>query len=234
MEDRFNFIKAVMKDLGKLSLQSVAIDPALKYIKAESGWITLDVFRGDKISKAIFSIIEIPSLSVAEQSIFIWPEDGYDLPVFWCNLTQMPGMSFHIFDLIPVVDIVIWPQYGEMYLKTLPELKKKALEHLKDSVAEKDFELPSRVAWAFSPHRICLKLTDEGVSRIAPVLEEYCKTYVNLWKEAAPIRQPEVDTFCKRKREAARKLMKENDPGYPVMVNIFGEEMTTKVFDIIF
>jgi len=28
--------------------------------------------------------------------------------------------------------------------------------------------------------------------------------------------------------------MKENDPGYPIMIGIFGEENTKKQFDIIF
>lgn len=234
MEDRFHFIKAARQGLEILHLTSAPIDPALKYIKAEGGWIALDVFRGDKIAKAVFSIIEIPSMSVAEQSILIWPGDNHDIPIFWCNLTQMPGMSFHIFDLIPVMDIVIWPSYGGRYLSGLPELKKKAVEHLKDGIAENNFELTSVTAYAFSPYRICLKLNEEGVSRISPVIEEYSKAYVELWQKAEPIRQPEEEAFCKRKREAVRKLMKENDPGYPIMVNIFGKEITSKVFDIVF
>jgi len=234
MEDRFHFIKAARQGLEKLHLTSVPIDPALKYIKVEGGWIALDVFRDEKIDKAVFSIIEISSRSVAEQSVLIWPGHGYDLPAFWCNLTQMPGMSFHIFDLIPVMDIVVWPSYAERYLSALPELKKKAVDLLKDGIAEKDFELPSLAARAFSPYRICLKLTDEGVSRIAPLIEEYCKVYLNLWQKAEPVSQPDEEAFCARKSEAVRKLMKENDPGYPTMVSIFGEEITPRVFDIVF
>jgi hypothetical protein len=234
MEDRFHFIKAARQGLEQLNLKSVPIDPVLKLIKAEGGWIALDVFRSDKIAKAVFSIIEIPTMLITEQSVLIWPGDGYDLPVFWCNLTQMPGMSIHIFDFIPVMDIVVWPSYGARYLSALPELKKKGIEYLKDGIIEKDFELTSVVAYAFSPFRICLKLTDEGVSRIAPVIEEYCKTYVHLWQKAEPIRQSDEKVFCARKREAVQKLMKENDPGYPIMVGIFGEEITPKVFDIVF
>jgi hypothetical protein len=233
-KDRFHFIKAAIKELEVLNLKSVAIDPELKLINAEGGWIALDVFQGEKILKAVFSIIEISSTSVAEQSIILWPDDGYDLPVFWCNLTQMPGMSFHIFDLIPLMDLVVWPSYREKYLSLLPELKKKAIDHFKDGIAEKDFDLTSVVALAFSPYRICFKLTDEGVALIAPVVEEYCKIYVELWQKATPVKQPEESAFCTRKSEAVRKLMKENDPGYPIMTSIFGEEITSKVFDIVF
>ena len=53
-------------------------------------------------------------------------------------------------------------------------------------------------------------------------------------KRAEPLTAGEELDFCKRKKEATRKLMKENDPGYPFMVNIFGEEKTHKVFDIVF
>jgi hypothetical protein len=40
--------------------------------------------------------------------------------------------------------------------------------------------------------------------------------------------------FVTRRREAVRRLMKENDPGYPLMVNLFGKEQTAQVFDIVF
>jgi len=40
--------------------------------------------------------------------------------------------------------------------------------------------------------------------------------------------------FYLRKKAAARKLMKANDPGYPFMVNVFGEENTREVFDSVF
>ena len=53
-------------------------------------------------------------------------------------------------------------------------------------------------------------------------------------KRAEPLTAGEELDFCKRKKEATRKLMKENDPGYPFMVNVFGEEKTRKVFDIVF
>jgi len=234
MEDRFHFIKAARQGLEKLSLKSVPIDPSLKFIKVEDGWITLDIFQGEKIAKAVFSIIEISSMSVVEQSVLIWPGNGYDLPVFWCNLTRMPVSSFHIFDLIPVMDLVIWPSYGEKYLSALRELKKKATDHLKDGIAEKDFALTAAVAYAFSPFRLCFKLTDEGVSRITPLVEEYSRAYVNLWQKAEPVRQPDEEAFCTRKREAVRKLMKENDPGYPIMIRTFGEETTKRVFDTVF
>ena len=37
-----------------------------------------------------------------------------------------------------------------------------------------------------------------------------------------------------KKKAATRTLMKANDPGYPFMVSVFGEEKTKSVFDSVF
>ncbi len=234
MDTSLNFIEEIKKGFTGLLLQPVELDPSLKHIEAEGGKISLEVFCNEKIAKAVFSSIEIDSLSVCEQSAILWPADNYDIPVFWCNLTQMPGMSFHIFDLIPIMDIVLWPQYADNYLSSLQELKQKSLEILGDSVAEKNFDLTSVVNRAFSPYRIVLKLTEGGVSLLAPVLKGYCDAYIHLYQNAEPVLQTTEREFAMQKREAVRRLMKENDPGYPLMAGLFGEEQTAKVFDIVF
>ena len=234
MDIKYPLLDAGRKALAALSLKGVAIDPALKHIEAEDGRVYIDLYRGEKISKAVFSAIEIHSMSVAEQSIIIWPDDPYDFPVFWCNLTQMPGMSFFIFDFMPVMDIVVWPEYGEKYLLGLVEMKANALEKLGDGVAEKHFDLSSLAGWAFSPYRTLFRLTEEGVAHIDPVVQEYGQAYVKLWQEAAPIHKTEEAAFCKRKKAAVRKIMAENDPGHPLMLGVFGEEKTEKVFEIVF
>jgi hypothetical protein len=234
MSAPFNFIENIKKNLSGLDLQPLMIDPALSSVEVAGGRIRLEVFRSDKISKAVFSIIEIDAMDVSEQSVIMWPQDGYDLPIFWCNLTQMPGLSFHIFDLIPLMDIVVWQEYGEKYLLKLPELRQKAEELLGGGITEKNFALSSLVGWTFSPYRILLKLSEEGVAALAPVLQEYAAAYLECYKKAEPVSRPEERAFAMRKREAARKIMKENDPGYPLMTNLFGEDRTVKIFDIVF
>lgn len=234
MEDRFNFIKKVRQGLKNLNLQSTSIDPSLKFIKVEGGWITLDIFRGEKIAKAVFSIIEISSIPVTEQSILIYPDEGYDLPIFWCNLTQMQDICFHIFDLLPLLDPVLFPASGKKYLSNLPQLKKMAIDHLKDVIIEKDFAISSPVVYAFSPFPICVKLTTQALPLLDSVLEEYAKEYVKLWQKAGLVTETQEEQFSLKKREAIRQLMKENDPGYPLMIQTFGKEITIKVFDIVF
>ncbi len=234
MAANYPLLDAGKKALEALSLIAVPLDPELRTIEAEDGRVYLDVYKGKKISKAVFSAIEIHSMSVAEQSIIIWPDDPYDFPVFWCNLTQMPGMSFFIFDFMPVMDIVVWPEYGEKYLLGLVEMKANALEKLGDGVAEKHFDLRSLAGWAFSPYRTLFRLSEDGVQRIDPVIQEYGQAYVKLWQDAVPVQQAEEAAFCRRKKAAVRKIMAENDPGHPLMLGVFGAEKTEKVFEIVF
>ena len=49
------------------------------------------------------------------------------------NNVSFSSFSFFIFDFMPVMDIVVWPDYGEKYLLGLVEMKANALEKLGDS-----------------------------------------------------------------------------------------------------
>ena len=230
----FNFLEEVKKGFAGLALKEVALESSLRHIEVKGGRSRLEVFKSENIAKAVFSAIDIDSMQVCEQSVILWPADHCDLPVFWCNLTQMPGMSIHIFDLVPAMDIVLQPQYGRHYLMVLQELRAKAEELLGGEITEKNFALTSPVSWALSPYRILFKLTDAGSARLAPVLQAYCAAYSNFCHNAAPVSDSAEREFVTRRREAVRRLMKENDPGYPLMVNLFGAEQTAQVFDIVF
>ena len=161
MEGRFNFLEETKKGLQTLALEELAIDRDLKHLERKDGVIHLECFRAPKIEKAVFSSIVISSVSVAEESVLLWPDDTSDLPIFWSNLTRMQGMNVHIFDLIPTMDIVVWPGYGDTYLACLQDLKSHAVEILKEGIAEKNFDLTSVVARVLSPNRVLFKLTDE-------------------------------------------------------------------------
>ena len=164
----------------------------------------------------------------------VWPEDHYDLPLFWCNLSQMAGMNIFINDLSPLTDVVVWPEYGEKYLNDLQTVKDHALERLKDGILDKNFKLNTKTAWTLSPHHAIFSITVESIQRLSPIVDEICQLYLKLWKDSRPINQNEEAQFCKRKKAAVKKMMKENDPGYYFMINIFGEENTRKVFDLLF
>ncbi len=77
-------------------------------------------------------------------------------------------------------------------------------------------------------------ISDEGISRLPEVMHEYIQAYMKLWQDAKPIAEKPEGDFYLRKKEATRALMKRNDPGFPIMASIFGEEKTRKVFDLVF
>ncbi len=229
-----DFLAQIRKNLGQMALKEVAIDESMKKIEAEGGAIDLSLLKVEKIEKLTLSTITLHEASVSEASILAWPEDGYNLPLFWCNLTRMPGMNIFINDFTPLTDIVMYPQYGERYLDDLMSAKSTAAETLKEGMVDKSFTLSTKTVWALSPHYTVFSLTDEMIPKLGPVIEEYCKLYIKLWEEAVRIENSEERQFSQKKKAAVRKMMKENDPGYYFMVNIFGQDMTTKVFDFIF
>jgi len=234
MDAKDFYLDRMRSNLGQLKLQEVSLDEALTKIEVEGGSIDLSLHKTDKIEKLTFSTISIHASSVAESSLLAWPEDGYNLPLFWCNLTSMPGMNIFINDFTPLTDIVMWPQYGERYLDDLMAVKSSAANELKEGMVDKAFPLSTKTAWALSPHCTVFSLQDEVIPRLGSVVEQYCKLYLKLWQEAVMIEKGEERQFAQRKKEAVRKMMKENDPGYYFMVNIFGEDTTRQVFDLIF
>jgi hypothetical protein len=234
MEATRNFIGAAQESLAKLPLKEITLPGELKRVESVDGSVDLSVFKADKIEKIVFSIIKINSASVSEESVIVWPADTHDLPILWLNLTQMPGMNILIFDLIPLMDIVVWPRYGENYMTLLSEARSKVVDSLKDTITDKAFELRSLVAYALSPYKLLLMLADEGVAMVPQAVSDYVTAYRECWKKSEPLTSGEAHDFYLRKKKATRKLMRENDPGYPFMINIFGESNTKKVFNTVF
>lgn len=234
METTKDFIGAAQESLAKLTLKEITLPGDLKRIASEGGSVDLSVFKADKIEKIVFSIINIGSASVSEESVIVWPADTHNLPILWLNLTQMPGMNILIFDLIPLMDIVVWPGYGEYYMAPLSEVRSKVVDRFKNTITDKAFELHSLVAYALSPYKLLLMLTDEGVAMVPQAVSDYVTTYRECWSKSEALVPGEAHDFYLRKKKATRKLMRENDPGYPFMINIFGESNTKKVFDTVF
>lgn len=234
MEGKKKFIEGVKKGLEKLSLNEAEMDKGLKRTEFKEGFMDMEMFGAEKIEKAIFSITVMYEPSMTENSVIVWPADDYDLPFYWCSLTQMPGMNILIIDFMPLMDVVLCPQYGEKYLLDLQVIKNSATEKLKDGILDKAFSLSTKTKWAFSPQSTVFLLTDEIIHDLGPVVDEYSKLYIKLWQEAKTFDQDEERQFCKRKKEATRKLLRENDPGYYPLLNILGEDKTNRLFDLFF
>ncbi len=224
--------KEAMKPLG---LEPATLDPQLARIEVSGGTIDLELFKADKIEKVVFCTIRIHEAGVLESTALAWPDDDHNLPILWCNLTIVPEvMNVPIFDFLPMMDIVVWPEYAQRYIAGISDLRDTALEILGDTVVDKATNLPSLSVYTLSPYRLVANITGEGIAKIPSIEDAYISAYISLVQKAASLDDGQEKQFFLRKKAATRKLMKANDPGYAFMVNVFGEETTHKIFEAIF
>lgn len=229
-----NFITEVRKSLSALPLQPAAIDPSLKRIEAPGGVVDIEMYRGEKFEKVVLCSIAMHETGVLEQTVLAWPDEQHNFPILWCNLTIVPSvMNVPIFDFIPLMDIVTWPDYAQTYVAGIADLKAKALETLGDAIIDKAVDLPSLTIYTLSPYRVVCNITEDGIERVPGIVDAYISAYAALWRQARPVTGDDL-AYYRRKRAATRTLMKGNDPGYPFMIDVFGEENTARIFDAVF
>ncbi len=216
------------------ALKPVDIEPGLSKIRVDGGSIDLEVYKSEKVGKAVFCDIRLFKTNVSEKAVMVWPAEGYDFPALWLNLTQMPGVNVAIFDFIPLMDIVVAEKYAETYLINLNKLSDKAFEIFADTVIDKAFKLDSLAVHALSPYKVVVMISDEGAERIPEIVGEYLTVYLDFIKTAQPVEDKKLLKLCSQRKDAVSRLLKANDPGYPFMINVFGKDKTEKVFDVVF
>jgi len=232
---KMDFIKEARKSLEQLPLANITLDQELQHIEVPGGTIDLEFFRCEKIEKVVLSGIKVHESGVTDETVIIWPDASYNFPALWCTLTIIPSvMNVPIIDFVPMMDFVVWPEYAERYIQCIKDLKLKALEIFGETIIDKAVDLPSLSVYTFSPYNLVVKISDKGISHLPEVMHEYIQAYIKLWQEAKPVAEKPEGDFYLRKKEATRALMKGNDPGFPIMASIFGEEKTSKVFDLVF
>ena len=230
-----DFAEQAKKSMSAIHLVPVDIDPELTRIEADGGTIDLELFKADKLEKIVFCTINMLETGVLESTAMVWPDDNHNLPILWCNLTIVPEvMNVPVFDFVPMMDIVVWPDYAEAYVAGVSDLRENALELFGETVRDKAVNLPSLSVYTLSPYRLVANITDEGINKTPEVLKAYITEYITLWEKASRLDDGPEKQFYLKKKAATRTLMKANDPGYPFMVSVFGEENTKKVFDSVF
>ena len=89
-----DFIGSAKSSFSSLMTTPVPFDEQLRhYETADGSSIDLDIYTSDKIEKIVFSSIHIVETGVYEESCFIYPAEGYEVPVFWANLTRFGDME---------------------------------------------------------------------------------------------------------------------------------------------
>ena len=234
MTDINLFVQETKKAFMQLPLIDVAIDPGLRAVKADGGSIELEVFRAETFKKIVFCTIVIDETGVQESTAMAWPDDEHNFPILWCNLTIVPEvMNVPVFDFIPLMDIIAWPDYAAQYIEGMGDLKADALEVLGETIIHKAVDLPSRTVYALSPYKCIPMISQEGIARVPGLAAQYIAAYLKLVQGAGTVASPDRQYYLQRK-EQLRRLMKANDPGYPFMIDVFGEETTHRVFEEVF
>jgi len=229
------FVEAAKKAFRQISLSEIAIAQDLRTVKADGGSVMLDVFKAEKFAKIVFCTISIDDTGVVESTAMAWPDDEHDFPILWCNFTIVPEvMNVPVFDFIPMMDIIAWPDYATRYVEGLNDLKADALDMLGETVLQKAVDLPSRTVFALSPYKLIPMISAEGIELVPRVTVHYIEAYLKLVHSAEPIPDSAAREYYLRRKQQLRTLMKANDPGYPFMVDVFGEDMTQRVFDQVF
>ena len=235
MTTSIDFTGHAKQSLNALSLAPVDLDPKLSRIEVDGGTIDLALFKADKLEKVVLCTINISESGVLESTAMAWPDDDHNLPILWCNLTIVPEvMNVPIFDFVPMMDIVVWPDYANNYVAGVSDLRANAMELYGETVRDKAVNLPSLSVYTLSPYRLVANITDEGINKTPEVMKAYITEYITLWQKAPKLNDGPEKQFFLKKKAATRTLMKANDPGYPFMVSVFGEENTKMVFDSVF
>lgn len=231
-----DFIGSAKTSLSTFMDEPVAIDESLAHYEGEGGTIELDVYTGDKIEKIVFSSIHIEETDVWEESVFIYPAEGYEFPVFWANMTRMFSIvNILIFDFLPLQDLVMTPSYGEQYMEPLAETKALVMDEvLKRTVRDKAVSYASPFMYVYSPYKMLAQVSIPGAMRIADVVDAYADAYISLCDNATILDEGERRSYAEKKHTALRDFLSENDPGYPYMIKAFGEEKTKEIMDVIF
>lgn len=230
-----DFIGSAQNSFSSFMQTPVAIDPTLQHYETEGGSIDLAVYTADTIEKIVFSSIKIKSTGVTEESVFIFPKEGYEFPVFWANITRFSFINILIFDFLPLQDLIMTPTYGQTYMEPLNETKTAVMDTiLKRTVRDKAVEFSSLAVYAYSPYKMIVRVSKRGALKIGAIMDAYADTYKDLVQSATLLEEGAARTYATQRLTAMRQLMRENDPGYKYMLEVFGEDKTEDIMDIIF
>ncbi len=230
-----DFIGSAKKSFSTYMTETVPFDETYQQYDVEGGSVSLEVYTSDKIEKIVFSSIQIESTGVSEESVFIYPAEGYDFPVFWANMTRFSFINILIFDFMPLQDLVVSPEYGLKYMEPLKTTKEAVMDDILGyTVRDKAVEFSTQAMYAYSPYKMIVRVSLLGAMQIADVVDAYGKMYISLCDNATQLEEGAARSYATQKLTALRTLLRTNDPGYPYMLEVFGEAVTQEIMDVIF
>jgi len=192
-----------------------------------------------KIEKIVIG--ELHYLKRAKYCILnLTASDDYDLPVFACEFDETSARVGVTVDLMPLVDIVIHPEYREKYLDPLAGVWRTYRE-INGFTKQGRCLVQRRYApwpWAratLSPYPLDGNIVEpENRQTVMEAVVAYARIGLDFLREAAPVQDPLYKQEMLTRKRTLQQYYRDLDPGGEVIKKIFGEEKHRLFVSLVF
>jgi hypothetical protein len=166
--------------------------------------------------------------------------DDYDLPVFACEFDETAARVGVTIDVMPLVDIVVYPEYREKYLdpvadlwrqyRTIPGLTTEGRCLVQRRYGPWPWARATQSPYTLDGHIV--QPEDRGS------IVEACAAYARIWldclKKAEPLKDSPYKQEMLARKRTLQKYYRDLDPGGEVIKKIFGEEKHKLFVSLVF
>jgi hypothetical protein len=182
--------------------------------------------------KYLYAVPKLDKIVVAVQSFKdklmtymagIWPDDQHALPIYSSFWAESAKGSYFIIDLYPLADCICDIPYMEKYLEPLEDVYAEGKKHF-PNISGRD---PNWFRAMVSPYYVNADFhpsTKQTQDRLMKLTIDYLNTYYSLWEKDEPS-DPESMKSLNKRKNAIRQIMRDKDPGGPMIEHAVGKEL---------
>jgi hypothetical protein len=211
----------------------------IKTPMAEADYQAFRLKDSDKVDKIAYG--ELHYMKRAKYcSMNMTCGEAYDLPVFACEFDETAKRLSITIDLMPLVDVAVYPEYRRRYLDPLGEIWRscKTMPGLTEDgrcLVQRRYGPWPWARASLSPYPIDGRINEtEDRYRILEAVIGYARLWLRLLEEAAPMPEGDYKQEVLTRRRAMQKYYRELDPGGEVLKKVVGEEREKLIVSLIF
>lgn len=213
----------LIKDLKLKKLAAIEeedLSPVQEMIRRPMAEGTFRHFYNEKIEKLALMWILI-SKSIAGGSWVGWPNDEYDFPALIIAWEESKKRLHIIIDLMPIVDCVEYEWYREKYLDRIEPVYNEFKDLIGPNSTYRWFRAMQ------SPYHI-FDSPGEKRDRALTCEIEYIKKWVEVVREAAPVKDEHYKQYVNRRKKIMQTQLRQRDPLGSVLIRTLGDELGKK------
>jgi hypothetical protein len=221
--------------------QGMDTAPARSFKKpmASGGYSSFRLKGSDKVDKIVYG--ELHYLNRAKYcAMNMTASDDYDLPIFACEFDETSKRLSVTVDLMPLVDVVVHPEYREKYLDPLADIwrRYRTVPGLTDEgrcLVQRRYGPWPWARETLSPYPIDGRIADpDHRYKSIEAIVAYARVWIDLLKKAQPVTDEGYRREMLIRKRAMQKYYRDLDPGGEVIKKIFGEEQHRLFVSLIF